>query len=135
MSEGAARVLEALRETRAGGCSGGALAERLGVSRAQVWKHVEALRAPGLRDRGRARRRLPPRRGCPTGSTPRRSAPGSRRAGSPAPTCTLESTDSTNRVALELARAGAPHGTTVVAEGQTAGRGPPRAALLLAAPR
>jgi BirA family biotin operon repressor/biotin-[acetyl-CoA-carboxylase] ligase len=35
----------------------------------------------------------------------------------------LESTDSTNRVALERAREGAPHGATVVAEGQTAGRG------------
>ena len=35
----------------------------------------------------------------------------------------LEETDSTNRVAQELARAGAPEGTAVVAEGQTAGRG------------
>jgi BirA family biotin operon repressor/biotin-[acetyl-CoA-carboxylase] ligase len=35
----------------------------------------------------------------------------------------LPSTDSTNRVATELARAGAPHGSTVVAESQTAGRG------------
>ena len=35
----------------------------------------------------------------------------------------LESTDSTNRVAAEWARDGAPHGATVVAEGQQAGRG------------
>ena len=35
----------------------------------------------------------------------------------------LDSTDSTNRDALELARAGAAHGTVVIAEGQTAGRG------------
>ena len=35
----------------------------------------------------------------------------------------LEETDSTNRVAQELARAGAAEGTAVVAEGQTAGRG------------
>ena len=35
----------------------------------------------------------------------------------------LETTDSTNRVALDLARDGAAHGTTVVAEAQTAGRG------------
>ena len=34
----------------------------------------------------------------------------------------LDETDSTNRVALELAR-GRPHGTTVIAEEQTAGRG------------
>jgi len=35
----------------------------------------------------------------------------------------LEETDSTNRVALELGRGGAPHGTAVVAEAQHAGRG------------
>ena len=35
----------------------------------------------------------------------------------------LEETDSTNRVAKELARQGAPHGTVVSAKRQTAGRG------------
>ncbi len=35
----------------------------------------------------------------------------------------LETTDSTNRVAAELARDGAAHGTVVIAEEQTAGRG------------
>lgn len=35
----------------------------------------------------------------------------------------LEETDSTNRVAKELARQGAPHGTAVLAKKQTAGRG------------
>lgn len=35
----------------------------------------------------------------------------------------LEETDSTNRVAKELARQGAPHGIAVLAERQTAGRG------------
>lgn len=35
----------------------------------------------------------------------------------------LEEIDSTNRVAKELARQGAPHGTAVLAERQTAGRG------------
>lgn len=35
----------------------------------------------------------------------------------------LEETDSTNRVAKELARQGAPHGTAVLAERQSAGRG------------
>ena len=35
----------------------------------------------------------------------------------------LEETDSTNRMAKELARQGAPHGTAVLAERQTAGRG------------
>ena len=35
----------------------------------------------------------------------------------------LEETDSTNRVALDQAQAGAPHGSVVIAEAQTAGRG------------
>jgi BirA family biotin operon repressor/biotin-[acetyl-CoA-carboxylase] ligase len=35
----------------------------------------------------------------------------------------FDETDSTNRVALELARQGAAHGTAVIAEGQSAGRG------------
>jgi BirA family biotin operon repressor/biotin-[acetyl-CoA-carboxylase] ligase len=51
----------------------------------------------------------------------------------------LRSTDSTNDRARDLARAGAPHGTLVTAEQQTAGRGrhgrrwsaPPRRALLM----
>jgi BirA family biotin operon repressor/biotin-[acetyl-CoA-carboxylase] ligase len=38
------------------------------------------------------------------------------------PVC-LEVTDSTNRVAMEMAENGAPHGTVVVADAQTAGRG------------
>ena len=35
----------------------------------------------------------------------------------------LAATDSTNRLAVEMAENGAPHGTVVVADGQTAGRG------------
>lgn len=35
----------------------------------------------------------------------------------------LDETDSSNRVVLELAEAGAPHGLTVIAEAQSAGRG------------
>lgn len=38
------------------------------------------------------------------------------------PVC-LEVTDSTNRVAMEMAENGAPHGTVVVADAQTGGRG------------
>src|SRR6266542_59604 len=35
----------------------------------------------------------------------------------------LDGVDSTNRVAMEMAETGAPHGTVVVADAQTAGRG------------
>ena len=132
MNEGAARVLEALREAGGGSCSGGAISERLGVSRAQVWKHVEALRERGYEIEGtpgggyRLARR-------PIASTPRRSRPASRRAGSAA-RCSgsTRPTRPTASPASSRARARA-HGLAVIAEGQTAGRGRLGRALLLAA--
>ena len=48
MNEAAARVLGALRSA-AGPCSGETLSASLGVSRAQVWKHVEQLRKRGYK--------------------------------------------------------------------------------------
>jgi BirA family biotin operon repressor/biotin-[acetyl-CoA-carboxylase] ligase len=122
VSEGPARVLEALR--RAGGdtCSGEALSNDLGVSRASVWKHVESLRTRGYTieaERGGGYR---------LGSVPDRLYAEEIKQGLETRWLArdihhYETTDSTNRVALELARSGAPGGTTVVAEGQTAGRG------------
>ena len=44
MSVGAAEVLAALRHARGGLRSGEDLSRELGVSRAAVWKHIEALR-------------------------------------------------------------------------------------------
>ncbi|HEX2486129.1 MAG TPA: biotin--[acetyl-CoA-carboxylase] ligase [Myxococcota bacterium] len=139
MSEGAACVLEALREAAgskdaapAAGptasdaasarLTGAALAERLGVSRAQVWKHVEALRRRGYEIEGA------PGGGYRLVSVPDRLYPEEIAAGLATRWLArriewLDSTDSTNRVAHDLARAGAEHGTTVVAEAQTAGRG------------
>src|SRR5690606_7360277 len=122
MKEGAARVLAALRQAGAGTCSGAELSAALGVSRAQVWKHVEALRGLGYVIDGE-----------PGGGYRLRAAPDRLYAEEVQARLHtrwlardyqwLESTDSTNRVAMEWARAGAPHGATVVAEGQSAGRG------------
>jgi BirA family biotin operon repressor/biotin-[acetyl-CoA-carboxylase] ligase len=122
VSEGAALVLETLREAGGGACSGGALAERIGVSRAQVWKHVEALRRRGYEIEGT------PGGGYRLLAVPDRLYPEEIETGLDTKWLArriewLDVTDSTNRVAQELARAGAPHGTTVIAEGQTAGRG------------
>ena len=47
MNGGVERVLEALRRTDGQPCSGEGLSERLRVSRSQIWKHVETLRARG----------------------------------------------------------------------------------------
>ena len=122
MSEGAARVLEWLRSAGPRGTSGALLSEDLGVSRAQVWKHVETLRARGYEIEGEPGggyrlKTLPDRlyaEEVQSGLETRWLARDFRH---------LDETDSTNRVALEMARAGAPHGATVVAEGQSAGRG------------
>lgn len=122
MRSGPARVLEALR--RAGGdpCSGETLSSRYGVTRAQVWKDVEALRARGYEIEA-----------CPGGGYSLAGIPDRLYPEEIEPRLGtrwlarrieyLDTTDSTNRVAGELARAGAPHGTTAIAEGQTAGRG------------
>jgi len=120
LGEGPARILDALRAGEAR--SGEALSTLLGVSRSQVWKHVETLRARGYAIEGE------PGDGYRLRSAPDRLYPEEIRQGLATRWLArqvewLEETDSTNRVAQELARAGAPHGTAVVAEGQTAGRG------------
>ena len=47
MKGGPARVLEALRRAEGRVCSGESLSAQQGVSRAQIWKDVEALREHG----------------------------------------------------------------------------------------
>ena len=118
MSADGARVLAALR--RAGGqpCSGEALSTALGVSRAQVWKHVETLRRRGYEVAGE------PGGGYRLAGVPDRLYPEEIEAGLETRWLArdityLDSTDSTNRVASDLARAGAAHGTTVIAEAQS----------------
>ncbi len=122
MRDGAARILEALRRAGPRALSGGFLSESLGVSRAQVWKYVEALRGKGYEIEGE------PGGGYRLTGIPDRLFPEEIHAGLATLWLArelrhLDSTDSTNRVALEWARGGAPHGATVIAEGQTAGRG------------
>jgi len=122
MNPGAARVLVALRQARAVALSGEDLSQDLGVSRAQIWKHVEALRRLGYEIDGE------PGGGYRLTCAPDRLYPEEVQARLHTRWLArsyhwLASTDSTNREAAELARAGAAHGTTVVAEGQTAGRG------------
>ncbi|MCG8592324.1 MAG: biotin--[acetyl-CoA-carboxylase] ligase [Proteobacteria bacterium] len=121
MNAGPTRVLELLRDAN-GPCSGERLSQALGVSRAQVWKHVESLRKRGYEVDGT------PGGGYRLAGSPDRLYPEEIQSGLGTRWLARElhhfdSTDSTNRVALELARAGAPHGATVVAEHQDAGRG------------
>ena len=122
MTQGAARILAALRAAGDVPLSGESLSGVLDVSRAQIWKHVEALRAAGYHIEGE-----------PGGGYRLTGAPDRLYAEEVQPRLAtrwlarrylwLDDTDSTNRVAADLAREGAEHGTTVVAESQSAGRG------------
>ena len=81
MKPGPARVLAALRRAGGSTCSGASLSSEQGISRAQIWKDVESLRAQRLHDRGDTGRRLPARR-RPRPAAPRGDRRGSRpRAG------------------------------------------------------
>ena len=122
MNSGPARVLEALRRAGGRSCSGELLSESQGISRAQVWKHVQTLRASGYRiegERGDGYRLV----AAPDRLYPEEILPDLKTRWLARDLRYFDETDSTNRVALDLAREGAAHGTTVVADAQTAGRG------------
>ena len=100
--------------------SGEELARRLGCSRAAVWKQIGALRRLGYRIEARRAH------GYALAAAPDRLGPAElapHLAGRWRDIRWLAETDSTQRVARELGRAGAPEGTVVIAEAQTAGRG------------
>jgi len=121
MTDATLHVLDALRSAD-DACSGETLSGSLGVSRAQIWKHIERLRKRGYEIDGE------PGGGYRLRSAPDRLYPEQIRgrltnAWLAREIEHLEETDSTNRVASERAQAGARHGFTVIAETQTAGRG------------
>jgi BirA family biotin operon repressor/biotin-[acetyl-CoA-carboxylase] ligase len=118
--ETADRILTLLR--RASVVSGEALSSTLGISRAAVWKHVEALRAEGYRIESQRAR------GYTLAGAPDRLIPAeierhltTERFGRRLE-C-FETIDSTNVYAARLAREDTPEGTLVLAERQTRGRG------------
>jgi BirA family transcriptional regulator, biotin operon repressor / biotin---[acetyl-CoA-carboxylase] ligase len=98
------------------------IASEIGVTRKRVWKWIESLRSLGVKIRG------VPMEGYQLETVPDILAPSLLRA--ELGDCPIGRTilhyfrvDSTNAVALKLAAAGAEHGSVVVAEEQTAGRG------------
>jgi BirA family biotin operon repressor/biotin-[acetyl-CoA-carboxylase] ligase len=116
------QILEVLRQTPGGEVSSRAMCDRLGVSRAAVWKQIELLREGGYDIEACSRRgyRLV-------------SAPDTPHAAEVAPLLTTRrigrdcryraETGSTNRDVATLAFAGAEEGVVVAAGAQTAGRG------------
>lgn len=115
-------ILRLLSEQAGGYVSGEALARRLRVSRAAVHKHIASLRAEGYQIES------VPRLGHRLLAVPDRVTAAEVRAG--LTTALLgrlveyrTSVGSTNDLAKELARAGAPEGLLVIAEEQTRGKG------------
>lgn len=99
------------------------IASEIGVSRSTVWKWIERLRSLGLRIQGH------PRRGYQLAALPDLLAPSLVRSQIPPrqeigrKIIHFFCVGSTNDVALELPPDEAPHGTVILAEEQTAGRG------------
>ena len=115
-------ILAALRDRPENALSGETLSVELGVSRAQIWKHIGSLRKRGYEIEGA------PGGGYRLIGTPDRLYAEEVQLGMETAWIGhrfehLEEIDSTNRVAAELGREGAPAGTVVVAEAQSAGRG------------
>ncbi len=116
------QIVTLLREAEGGEVSSRVLCERLGITRAAVWKQIEALRAAGYAIEACTRRgyRLvgAPDRPCAAEVLPLLAT---RRLGRELRY--LAETGSTNRDVAALAQAGAQEGVMVVADRQSAGRG------------
>ncbi len=102
--------------------SGAKIAKEIGVTRQQVWRWIQQLREIGVRVKGH------PRTGYHIERIPDILAPqmlSHRLHGTPFARHIHHffKVDSTNRVAMQLGAEGEPHGTVVIAEEQTAGKG------------
>ncbi len=131
------KILDLLRD-QGGYISGEDISRSLGVSRTAVWKHVHSLLEEGYDIE--ARRPLGYRlRGIPDLLLPREIRRDLEARVLGGNILHFHRLGSTNQVARELARKGAPEGTVVVAEEQTAGKGrwgrnwhsPPRSSISL----
>lgn len=115
------KILALLRAAD-GYLSGEAMAEKLGISRTAVWKHIQELRKLGYDIVST------PRSGYTLKGTPDRLSPEEIQYGL-ATKCIgkkiifAEAMSSTNTEAKKAALEGAPEGTVVIAEQQTGGRG------------
>jgi BirA family biotin operon repressor/biotin-[acetyl-CoA-carboxylase] ligase len=116
------RILDSLKTTRESFVSGSALAASLRLSRTGIWKHIQALRARGYQIESH------PKQGYRLTDTPdllipEEVLPGLQTRWLAHRYHHLDQTTSTNDHAMTLALQGAPHGSLIVAEQQTQGRG------------
>ncbi len=102
--------------------SGEEISRRIGLSRTAVWKHIQELRREGYQIE--ARQKSGYRLVCkPDRILQEEIAYGLRTRTFGQALRTLKSVDSTQKIAHQWAREGAPEGAAVIAEEQTAGRG------------
>lgn len=118
------RILELLEQRRGESISGERLAGILGVSRNAVWKAVKELQKDGYHIAAATNKGY-----CLSGDNDIVSVPGikpflSERSQSYADKIQIyKSLESTNKTAKEMAVAGAEHGTVIISDCQTMGRG------------
>lgn len=114
------KILEKLKNNKEY-ISGEELSKYFGVSRTAVWKHINELRGDGYNIESSSRK------GYKLSGTPdlldgrELSIPGEQAIGKQL--FYFEEIDSTSNYAKKIAHEGCPHGTVVVAERQTSGRG------------
>ena len=115
-------ILKVLKENEGSFISGEGLAERLGISRPGVWKHINRLKEMGyeIQSQSRIGYRLV---AVPDSLAHKEIVPNLETRWLAHSYHYLKTIGSTNDYALLLAAEGAPHGTLVVAEEQTRGRG------------
>ncbi|HVO56982.1 MAG TPA: biotin--[acetyl-CoA-carboxylase] ligase [Dongiaceae bacterium] len=102
--------------------SGARIAKEIGVSRSTVWRWVQRLREVGVRVKGQPHTGYFLER-VPDVLTPQLLKQRLKSGLFSGKIHHFFRTDSTNRVAMDLGFSGAPEGTVVLAEEQTAGRG------------
>lgn len=115
-------LLALLAENSTNVISGANIAKEIGVKRQTVWRWIETLRESGVNVQGH------PRSGYHIERAPDVLAPqllSRHLRGTPFAKRILHffQTESTNDVAMRLGESEEPHGTVVIAERQTAGRG------------
>jgi len=116
------QILELLKHEEPDHISGPRIASKLNISRTAVWKHIQKLRSLDydISSHPKAGYRL---LASPDSLIPEEIASRLQTAFLGKTYFHYEQTGSTNDQALRLAAQGAPHGTVVVAEEQTRGRG------------
>ncbi|HWR24373.1 MAG TPA: biotin--[acetyl-CoA-carboxylase] ligase [Feifaniaceae bacterium] len=115
-------ILKMLQENPEGYVSGARISEQLGVSRTAVWKHIQALQREGIvieAVTNRGYRII----GAANVLHPAFVTPMLKTKWLGRGMTHLNSVPSTNQLARQMAAEGCAHGTAVLAEEQTAGRG------------